>query len=190
MIGRLGVLASVFRNPTLRRLEAAYLIFAFGEWSTWVAVIIYAYGRGGAAEAGVVAFLELAPSVVMAPLVAGLGDRYPRARVLLGTYLVQAALMAAMTIALFIAAPSVAIYVLATMTATAVAVSRPIHASLLPEVVDSPDELTAANVVTGMAEGSGTLLGPLGAGLLVGLGGPLAGFVVAGALNLLGTPFA
>ena len=186
MRGRLGVLAAVFRNPTLRRLEAAYLIFAFGEWSTWVAVIVYAYGRGGAAEAGVVAFVELAPSVVLAPVVAGLGDRFPRARVLLGSYLSQAVLMAATAIALGVGAPALLIYALATATATAVAVSRPLNASLLPEVVVTPDDLTAANVASGMGESAGSLLGPLGAGLLVGIGGPTAVFAVAAVGNLAG----
>ena len=186
MRGRLGVLAAVFRDPTLRRLEVAYLIFAFGEWSTWVAVIVYAYGRGGAAEAGVVAFVELAPSVVLAPVVAGLGDRFPRARVLFGSYATQAILMAATAIGLGAGAPAVVIYALATATATAVASSRPLHASLLPEVVASPDDLTAANVASGMAESAGSLLGPLGAGLLVGLGGPTAVFAVAAAGNLVG----
>jgi hypothetical protein len=186
MRSKLGVLAAVFRNPTLRRLEAAYLIFAFGEWSTWVAVIIYAYGRGGAAEAGVVAFVELAPSVVLAPAIAGLGDGFPRARVLFGSYATQAVLMAATAIALGIAAPAPVIYVLATATATAVASSRPLHASLLPEVVASPDDLTAANVTSGMAESAGSLLGPLGAGLLVGLGGPTAVFAAACIGNAVG----
>lgn len=186
MRSKLGVLAAVFRNPTLRRLEAAYLIFAFGEWSTWVAVIVYAYGRGGAAEAGVVAFVELAPSVVLAPLAAGLGDRFPRSRVLFGSYATQALLMAATAIGLGTAAPALIIYVLATVTASAVASSRPLHASLLPEVVASPDDLTAANVTSGMAESAGSLLGPLGAGLLVGLGGPTAVFAVACLGNLVG----
>jgi MFS family permease len=186
MRGRLGVLAVIFRNSTLRRLEAAYLIFAFGEWATWVAVIVYAYGRGGAAEAGVVAFVELAPSVVLAPAVAGLGDRFPRARVLFGSYAIQAILMGATAIGLAIAGPAPIIYVLATATATAVALSRPLHASLLPEVVASPDDLTAANVASGMGESAGSLLGPLGAGLLVGLGGPTAVFAVAGLGNLVG----
>lgn len=186
MRGRLGVLAAVFRNPTLRRLEAAYLIFAFGEWATWVAVIVYAYGRGGAPEAGVVAFVELAPSVVLAPAVAGLGDRFPRARVLFGSYATQAILMAATAIGLGVGAPALIIYAFATATATAVASSRPLHASLLPEVVASPDDLTAANVASGMAESAGSLLGPLGAGLLVGLGGPTAVFAVASLGNLVG----
>jgi MFS family permease len=176
---KLGVLAAVFRNPTLLRLEAAYLIFAFGEWSTWVAVIVYAYGHGGAAEAGVVAFVELVPSVVLAPVTAGLGDRFPRARVLFGSYATQAILMAATAIGLGFGAPALIIYALATVTATAVASSRPLHASLLPEIVGSPDDLTAANVTSGMAESAGSLLGPLGAGLLVGLGGPTAVFAVA-----------
>jgi MFS family permease len=186
MRGRFAVLAAVFRNPTLRRLEAAYLIFAFGEWATWVAVIVYAYGRGGAAEAGVVAFVQLAPSVVLAPVVAGLGDRFPRARVLVGSYASEAILMAGTAITLGLAAPALIVYVLATATATAVASSRPIHASLLPEIVASPDDLTAANVVSGMAESAGSLLGPLGAGLLVGLGGPTAVFAVASLGNLVG----
>jgi MFS family permease len=186
MRGRLGVLRAVFRNPALRRLEAAYLIFAFGEWSTWVAVIVYAYGRGGPAEAGVVAFVELAPSVVLAPVVAGLGDRFPRARVLFGSYLTEAILMAATAIGLGVAAPALLIYALATATATAVAFSRPLHASLLPEIVASPDDLTAANVASGMAESAGSLLGPLGAGLLVGAGGPASVFAVASLGNAVG----
>jgi len=186
MLGRFGVIAAVFRNPSLRRLEAAYILFSFGEWATWVAVIVYAYGRGGAAEAGVVVFAELAPSVVAAPAVAALGDRFPRAKVLLGTYALQAALMAATAVALLAGAPAILVYILATVTATAVAFSRPVHASLLPEVVSSPDDLTAANVVSGMFESAGSLTGPLGAGILIALGGPAAVFVAGAVGNLLG----
>jgi MFS family permease len=184
MLGRFGVIAAVFRSPILRRLEAAYLLFSFGEWSTWVAVIVYAYERGGVAEAGVVVFVELAPSVIGAPAVSALGDRHPRARVLLGTYVVQAFLMAAMAIGLAGGAPPILVYALAILTATAVAFSRPVHASLLPEVVASPDDLTAANVVSGMFESAGSLIGPLGAGILIGLGGPAAVFAAAAAGNV------
>lgn len=187
MTSRFGVLAAVFRSSVLRRLESAYVLFAFGEWSTWVAVIVYAYGRGGAREAGVVVFVELAPSVVLAPAVAALGDRFARDKVLLGTYSGQAALMSATAVALAIAADPLAIYVLATATATVVALSRPVHAALMPEVVASPDDLTAANVVSGMAESAGSLVGPLGAGILIGLGGPAAVFAVAAVGNAVGT---
>ena len=187
MPSRFGVLASVFRNPSLRRLELAYLLFAFGEWSTWVAMVVYAYRRGGAAEAGVVVFVELAPSIILAPAVATLGDRFSRDRVLLATYAAQAAIMAITAFALVSAAHPLVVYGLATVTATLVAFSRPIHAALTPEVALSPDDLTAANVVSGMAESLGSLLGPLGAGLLLGLQGPDAVFAVAAVGNAIGS---
>jgi MFS family permease len=186
MRDRLGVLAAAFRNPTLVRLEFAYLTFSFGEWATWVAVIVFAYGRGGAPEAGVVAAISIAPVILLAPVVSGFGDRHPRARVLFAMYALQAILMAATALALLAAAPAVLVYALATACASTVAMTRPIHSSLLPEVVASPDELTAANVVTGLVESLGSLLGPLGAGLIIAVGGPEAVFVVSAVGNLLG----
>src|SRR5690242_2705448 len=187
MRGRFSVLAAVLADPTLRRLEAAFILFAFAEWATWVAVIVYAYGRGGPAEAGIVAFVELAPSVLLVPAIAGLGDRFPRARVLLGTYASQSLLMAATAVALGSSAPPLVVYVVATTAATVVSLSRPVHASLMPEVVGSPDDLTAANVVSGMAESGGSLLGPLGAGVLIALGGPTAVFVASAVATLIGS---
>jgi MFS family permease len=184
---RFDVLAAVVRSPVLRRLELAYLTFAFGEWATWVAVIVYAYGRGGAGEAGIVVFVELAPSIILAPAVAALGDRFARERVLLGTYVAQAALMAMTAIALVTQSAPLVVYGLATVVATLVALSRPIHSALMPEVVDAPDDLTAANVVSGMAESLGSLIGPLGAGVLIGLGGPAAVFTVAAVGNVVGS---
>ena len=187
MPSRFGVLAAVFRSPVLRRLEAAYLIFAAGEWSTWVALIVYAYGRGGATEAGIVVFIELAPSVILAPAVAALGDRFARDRVLLGTYAALSALMAITAAALAVGANPLVIYLAATLTATLVAFSRPVHSALIPEVVGSPDDLTAANVVSGMGESAGSLIGPLGAGILLGVGGPAAVFGAAALGNLVGS---
>lgn len=172
MTGRLGVLLAVVRSPTLRRVEAAFIAFSIGEWATWIAVIIYAYGRGGAAEAGVMVFVQLAPSLVVAPLVSSLGDRYPRSRVLLGTYVLQGLSMAGAALALVLALDAILVYALATLTATAIGLTRPVQAAFLPEVVRTPDELTAANVASGMVEGSGTLLGPALAGVLVAVGGP------------------
>ncbi len=184
MTRRFSVLAAVLRSSLLRRLEFAYLLFAFGEWSTWVAVIVYAYGRGGAREAGLVAFIELAPSVVLAPAVAALGDRFARDLVLLGTYATQAVLMVIAAVALAVGSDPLVIYALAVLSATLVSLSRPLHAALMPEVVTSPDELTAANVVSGMLESAGTLIGPLGAGLLIGANGPAAVFAVASLGNM------
>ena len=161
---RLAVLASVFRNPALRRVAGAFLAFSIGEWATWVAVIVYAYGRGGAAEAGFVAFIQLVPSVVMAPAAGTLGDRFSRKRVLLTAYVLQTGAMAAAALALATGAPAPVVYALATLTATAITMTRPVQSALLPDVATTPDQLTAANVASGTIEGAGTLLGPALAG--------------------------
>jgi len=108
MSGRLAVLASVFRNHALRRVAGAFLAFSIGEWATWVAVIVYAYGRGGAPEAGFVAFIQLVPSVVMAPAAGTLGDRFSRKRVLLTAYVLQTMAMAAAAVALVTPDPKTA----------------------------------------------------------------------------------
>ncbi|HET7029586.1 MAG TPA: cyclic nucleotide-binding domain-containing protein [Candidatus Limnocylindrales bacterium] len=179
MTGRLSVLGAVLASPLLRRAEAAYGLFAFCEWSTWVAMIVYAYSRGGAFEAGLIAFLELAPSALVAPIVAGLGDRFARDRVLLRSYMIQAVFMAATAVAIVVGSEPPLVYAFAIVAANLVSFSRPLHAAFMPEISRSPDELTAANVVTGMAESGGSLLGPLGAGLLIGLSGPAAVFTVA-----------
>ena len=179
MTGRLAVLASVFRNPALRRVAGAFLAFSIGEWATWVAVIVYAYGRGGAPEAGFVAFIQLVPSVFMAPAAGTLGDRFSRKRVLLTAYVLQTLAMAAAAIALAIGAPAPIVYALATLTATAITMTRPVQSALLPDVATTPDQLTAANVASGTIEGAGTLLGPALAGVLTAIGGPALVFAVS-----------
>lgn len=161
----------------LRRLQAAFLVFSIGEWATWLAIVVYAYNRGGATEAAVVAFIQLVPSVVLAPAISLVGDRFSRARFLVATYLFQGLGMALAAAALLLDAPAPIVYVAATFTATSVTLTRPAHASLLPAVVARPEELTAANVASGSAEGLGALIGPALAGVLVALGGPGAVFV-------------
>lgn len=172
MNDRRGVFLAVLRSPVLRRIELAFLAFSVAEWATWVAVVVYAYGRGGAAEAGVVAAIQLVPSVVVAPAAASLGDRYPRSLVLVGTYLLQSAAMAAAAVALLANADARVVYALATVTATAITLTRPLQSSLVPDVVRTPDELTAANVASGTVESAGSLVGPVLASVLIALGGP------------------
>ena len=172
MSGRLAVLGSVLRDPALRRITGAFLAYSIGEWATWVAIVIYAFGRGGAAEAGLVAFIQLVPTLVIAPISGTIGDRFPRARLLVAGYLVQAVVMGATAIALWAAAPAPVVYLLATVTATAITVTRPAQSALLPDVCETPEKLTASNVTAGTAEAAGVLVGPAIAGLLVGVGGP------------------
>ena len=190
---QIAIFRAALRLPQLRRIVGAFLLFSIGEWATWIGIIVYAYGRGGAAETGIVAGVMFLPSIVVAPAASLLGDRLPRARVLAIGYAVQALAMGATALALAAGPPLVA-YVLATVSATSITLTRPAHGALLPEIVGSPDELTVANVASGTVEGLGALIGPLVAGLLVGLSGPAAVFAAtaggAAVASLAVTPIA
>ena len=63
-------------------MQFALLLFSLCEIACWIAILVYAYDRGGATESGLVAFAQLAPAVVFAPIGAAMGDRIPRIRML------------------------------------------------------------------------------------------------------------
>jgi MFS family permease len=164
------------RNSSLRRAVLAFTGFGLAEWATWLPILVYAYGRGGATEAGVVAVIQLVPAAIVAPFAATLGDRHRRERVLLGGYVSQAVAIAATTIALAIDATPLVVYALAALTTTTFTLTRPIHASILPSLSGTPAELTAANVASGTAENLGILGGPAVTGVLLVVGGPVLPF--------------
>src|SRR5512146_2428344 len=86
----LGVLGVVARNPALRRVEVAFVTFNCAEWATWVAMLVYAYSRGGVTESGLVATAMLVPAAVFAPVAATVGERFAPGRSLLTGYVLQA----------------------------------------------------------------------------------------------------
>jgi hypothetical protein len=176
----------VLRNPGLRRVELAFLGFSLTEWGIWVAILVFAYGHGGAGEVALVAVLQLAPAAVVAPLAASFGDRYPRERVLLTAYLLQAAVTGAMAASLLIGAPVAIVYALAAAANIAITLTRPVQAAILPSLSRTPAELTAANVVAGSIETTAILVGPAVAGVVLQLLGPGPVFAGASALSLAG----
>jgi MFS family permease len=183
---RLAAFAAVGRSRALRRVAFAYATFAIGEYATWLAMLVYAFDRGGAAEAGVAVLVQLAPSIVLAPLGSTLSDRFPRARVLVASYLLQAATMATTAVALAADLPAPLVYLFATLTATTITLTRPAQAALLPSLSPTPDALTAANVATTTIESGGMLVGPILAGALLTAAGPASVFATTTIAVLLG----
>lgn len=183
MTAALSTVRSVLGLPSLRRLIPAFLAFSIAEWASWIGLIVYAYARGGAAEAGVVAGLVFIPSIIVAPAASAFGDRRPRAKVLVGAYAIVSLSMAGTAIAIAVA-PPLAAYVAATVAATSITLVRPAHAALLPEVAQTPDTLAVANAASGTVEGLGALVGPLLAGVLIGVAGPAAVYAVIAILTL------
>jgi MFS family permease len=62
----------------------------------------------------------------------------------------------------------VVVYLAAALAAAALTITRPTQGALLPSVSRTPEELTAANGLSGTVEGAGLMIGPLvAAGILV-----------------------
>ena len=166
------------RNRAIARAVGAYGVYAFGEWATWIAMLVYAFDRGGATASGIVALVQLLPSAAIGPLLSGLAERWPRERVLLIALAGQAVLMAAAAAALFADAAVPVVYVLAAVMTIFMTVGKPAHHSLLPWLARSPEELTVANVATGTIQNVAILLAPIATGLLLAAAGPAAVFTM------------
>ena len=166
------VVWAVLRNPALRRVELAYLLFSAALYGCYIAILIYAYEASGPGAVGVVALVLLLPAAVVAPFAASLADRYPRERVLLAGYVVQAVAYAITAAGMLSGVPPVLVYLAAAVQSAGTTLTRPAQGSLLPRLARTPEELTAANSVSGTIEGAGVLLGPLAATALLVVAGP------------------
>ena len=168
----------VLGNPSLRRLELAFLGFVAAEMGVWVAVLVYAYQHGGTTMAAVIAAIQLVPAAALAPAAVEVADRHGRAVTLAASYAIQAGALLGTGAAFLLGAPSLIGYACATVAASAVTLTRPAQAALVPQLVRTPSELTAANVTSGWVESASMLVGPALAGALISLDGP--GLAVAG----------
>lgn len=187
MLASTRLLVGALRVGDLRRVLTAYVGFSVAEMANFIAILIYAYEVGGSPALGLVAFLQLAPAAVFAPVGATLGDRYRREVMLTMAYAVFAASSASVAIALYVDWPVGVIYFLAAVNATVLTLVRPFHESLLPALARSTEQLTAGYVAGGTIENLGLIAGPLLAGLTAAVWGTGAVFVITTVLLLGGT---
>ena len=171
-----AALGRSFGSPDIAKALAAYLAFTITEWAAFIALIVYAYEDGGSVMVGLVSLLQLIPAALIAPVGSVLGDRHRRERVLLYSYASLTATTTLAAVALLADAPAPLVYASATTAGWVITLVRPTHASLLPRLARTPEELSSAYAASSLLESVSILLGPLLAGGLMALApGSLSG---------------
>ena len=171
-------IAQVLANPALRGLQASWLIGIAAEKAYLVALLVFAYEIGGVVAVGVFTMLASLPSGLLGPVLSSVAESFAPARALLGLHLGRAAVVAAAAIAV---AADLGIWIVVAAAIAEGILSRQHTATtraLLPALARTPEELVASNGVTSVAEGVGSLIGPVGAGVLLLVGGPALGLAV------------
>ena len=159
--------ASIWRNRALRRLNYAWTGSIIGTWAFGIALGVYAYRVGGAAAVGLSGLIRTLPTIFFGPFLAGMGDRYPRVPVMVGSDLVRGALFAAGGLCIIADGPPGLVYVIGGLVMLAASVFRPAQAAILPSLTETPEQLTAMNVVSSTIESVGFFAGPALGGILL-----------------------
>ena len=160
-------LATVFRNPALRRLNVALAGSMIGDWAYATAIAVWAYDVGGAVAVGIWGTVRLTLGAVLTPFGAALADRISRKTVMVAADVLRAVLVLAAAGCVYWDAPTAVVFVLATLSPLVGTPFRPAQMAITPSLVDSPDELTAANGVASTLESLAFFLGPAIGGLLL-----------------------
>ena len=165
------------RRRDFRQLWISNMISLLGDWFSYVAISLVALKQGESAFAvGVVFAAHMLPLVLMSPISGPLTDRMDRRRLLTLAYLGAAGI----TVAMWVAAESGAVWWLQGLLAIRVAVSglgMTARMAAIPQLVE-PDELYTANALIGL---SWSVLFAAG----VALGGFLAAWLGAGTAILI-----
>lgn len=160
-------LGQVMASRSIRRLLLAWMISNAAELAAFVGLSVYVFQAGGAALLGVLGVARLVPGALLNPVVTGWADRVGRERLLVATVLPRCLLFAAASAALLLAAPTWVVIVLAGVGSGLQQMFRPLQSAMMPWLARTPEELTAANGVSGIVQGAAVLVGPvIGAAVL------------------------
>jgi MFS family permease len=175
----------VFKNPNIRRLESAWAVSIMTYWAYGIALAVFAYEEGGAAAVGLVGLVRFIPAAIASPFAAMLADRYRRERVILVAELLRASLVALTVVVVVLDAPFGLVLLLSALVAIVNSAEGPAESALLPTLATTPQELTAANVVSSTIESLAIFGGPAIGGLVLAATSPETVFAVAAGAFLL-----
>ena len=160
-------LSTVFRNPGLRKINLALAGSMIGDWAYGTAVLIWTYDIGGARAVGIWFTVRLVLMTIVTPFASTIVDRLPRKMVMIGADLIRALICLAVAGLIWADGPVWLVFVLATLAPLVGSPFRPAVAALMPKLVKTPDELTAANGTASTIESLAFFVGPALASILV-----------------------
>ena len=140
-------------------------------WAYGVALPVYAYHAGGARAVGLLFFARFVLAALASPWLGLLADRWSRRSVMLWSDVIRCGLMAGMTAVAIVGGSAYVVYVLAITSTVVASAWGPAQAALMPSLVNTPEELTAANVVENTISSVGMFAGPALGGILLALSG-------------------
>jgi MFS family permease len=179
-------LRTALADTTLRRLIVGWFALNAGQSALLVTTLVIAYDEGGAVAVGFFGLARYLTPTVLAPFVGLPVARWPTEVVLRRTNAIRTLAVVAMVVIVAAGAPILLLAIAVAVEAGAGAFSRPLHMALLPAVAQSPQQLIAANVSSGAAEGLGTFAGPALTGLLLVVTGPLGALLAIVAIYAIG----
>ncbi|WP_303674270.1 MFS transporter [Vampirovibrio chlorellavorus] len=157
------------RSRNYRLFIGGQLVSLAGTWMQQVAISWLVYRLTHSVWLlGMVAFLNQAPGVLIAPVAGLMADRYDRRRLLMATQslaLIQALILAILTLGGWVQPWH--IMVLAAFTGVITGLDIPIRQSLVLDLLDRPEDLSNAISLNSSVFNGSRLVGPALAGLLI-----------------------
>ena len=178
------------RNPQFRRLFLAHAVSRAGDAFNTVAIVVLVFQLTGSGRgvAGAVMF-EVLPVLLIGPFAGLAADRMPRRQLMVSADVIRAVAAASL---IFATGSVTAVLAAAFVLSAAATVFNPAATSLLPDVVDDADLITANGALWSVAVIAQIALAPA-AGLIIAIGGGVrlafainAATFVASALLLVG----
>lgn len=162
-------------------MQVAFAVSITAEWAAFVALAVYAYGVGGARHVALVGVIRMLPAALATPFAALAADRFRRERVLVLLTAASAGALGLSAAVFFSSLGEWPIYALAGVLAVLATLSGPTLTALLPSLARTPEELVASNGTATTTESLGTVVGALGAGVLVAVADPGTVFALGAA---------
>lgn len=176
----------IFADLTPFRISADYRRLWFGNMVSWVgsamtalAISLQVYDLTGSSfYVGLVGIFTLVPLIVFGLYGGAIADTVDRRKLGLHSALGSAALSAALAAGTFAGVANVwFLYAIIALQSVCQALNAPARSAMIPKLLP-PEQLPAANALNSMIMTTGTLVGPMLGGLVVGFAGYKTAYLI------------